>query len=119
MPKPFNWRLWTKMAVGGGVCVVGGPAFTMWLTPTEEELFKRYNPDLQKRSLERREQTQQEFDQYVGKLKELSKSNKPLWTAWEDEIKAKKETDRQAHQTKANELALQQEAMRREAGVSK
>ncbi|KAG7152702.1 Nascent polypeptide-associated complex subunit beta like protein [Verticillium longisporum] len=49
----------------------------MWLTPTEEELFKRYNPDLQKRSLERREQTQQEFDQYVGKLKELSKSNKP------------------------------------------
>lgn len=49
----------------------------MWLTPTEEELFKKYSPDLQKRALERREQTQVEFDAYVNKLKEYSKSNKP------------------------------------------
>jgi hypothetical protein len=49
----------------------------MWLTPTEEELFKKYNPELQKRSLERRDQTQAEFDAYVNKLKEYSRSNKP------------------------------------------
>lgn len=49
----------------------------MWLTPTEEELFSRYNPELQKRALERREQTQLEFDAYVNKLKEYSKSKKP------------------------------------------
>lgn len=49
----------------------------MWLMPTEEELFKRYNPELQKRSLERRAQTQAEFDEYVSKLKEYSKSDKP------------------------------------------
>ena len=49
----------------------------MWLTPTEEELFSRYNPELQRRSLENREQKQEEFDQFVRRLKEYSKSDKP------------------------------------------
>jgi len=55
---------------------VGGPAFTFWLVPTEEELFKKYNPDLQKKSLENRQQKQEEFDYFVNKLKEYSKSDK-------------------------------------------
>jgi hypothetical protein len=46
------------------------------VSPTEEELFKRYNPDLQKRSLANRHEKQQAFDDYVTKLKEYSKSNK-------------------------------------------
>ena len=49
----------------------------MWLTPTEEELFSRYNPELQRRSLENREQKQEEFDNFVRRLKEYSKSDKP------------------------------------------
>lgn len=49
----------------------------MWVTPTDEELFKKYNPELQKRSLERRYEKQKEFDDFVGKLKEYSKSDKP------------------------------------------
>jgi len=61
----------------GGVVCIGGPAFTMWVTPTDEELFKKYNPELQKRSLERRYEKQKEFDDFVGKLKEYSKSDKP------------------------------------------
>lgn len=63
---------------------MGGPAFTMWVSPTEEELFKRYNPELQARSLANREKTQEEFDQFVTKLKEYSKSNKPSTpvTSW-------------------------------------
>lgn len=60
-----------------GVIAVGGPALTYWLTPTEEELFKKYNPDLQKKSLANRSQTQQEFNEFVGKLKEYSRSDKP------------------------------------------
>lgn len=106
------------MIIAGSVCIIGGPALTMWLTPTEEELFKKYSPDLQKRALERREQTQVEFDAYVNKLKEYSKSNKPIWDAWEEELQKKKDTDRLAHQRKADELKLQQEAMRREAGIT-
>lgn len=48
----------------------------MWLTPTEEELRSRYNPDLRKRSLENHAEKQQEFDDFVGMLKEYSKSDK-------------------------------------------
>ncbi|KAL2209048.1 hypothetical protein CC79DRAFT_1332273 [Sarocladium strictum] len=48
----------------------------MWLQPTEEELRARYNPDLRKRSLENQEERQQEFDDFVGMLKEYSKSDK-------------------------------------------
>ena len=56
---------------------MGGPALTWYLTPTDEELFKKYNPDLQRKSLERRFERQQEFDDFVTKLKEYSKSDKP------------------------------------------
>lgn len=49
----------------------------MWLTPTEEELRSKYNPELRKKSLENIEEKQQEFDDFVMKLKEYSKSDKP------------------------------------------
>lgn len=67
----------TDTRPSGGVICVGGPAITYYLTPTEEELFKKYNPDLQRKSLERRAERQEEFDQFVTKLKEYSKSDKP------------------------------------------
>lgn len=57
--------------------VVGGPALTYYVTPTEEELFKKYSPDLQKKSLANRDQTQAEFNHFVDKLKQYSKSDKP------------------------------------------
>lgn len=56
---------------------VGGPAFVMWVSPTDEELVKKYNPDLQRRSQEGRYERQKEFDDFVMKLKEYSKSDKP------------------------------------------
>lgn len=60
---------------------MGGPALTYWVSPTEEELFKKYNPDLQKKSLANRAEKQREFDDFVGKLKEYSKSDKPSESA--------------------------------------
>lgn len=60
---------------------MGGPALTYWVSPTEEELFKKYNPDLQKKSLANRAERQREFDDFVGKLKEYSKSDKPSMSA--------------------------------------
>lgn len=56
---------------------IGGPALIYYVTPTEEELFMRYNPELQRRSLERRKEKQEDFDQFVGRLKQYSKSDKP------------------------------------------
>lgn len=49
----------------------------MRLTPSEEEIRSRYNPDLLKKSVEGREERQQEFDDFVTRLKEYSKSDKP------------------------------------------
>ena len=56
---------------------IGGPALIYWVSPTEEELFKKYNPELQKRSLENRQRKQEDFEHFVGNLKEYSKSDKP------------------------------------------
>ena len=69
----------------------------MWVSPTEEELFKvcattaivlglhvpfahlclqKYNPDLQRKSLANRQKTQEEWASYVALLKDYSKSDK-------------------------------------------
>lgn len=79
----YQSLLKTKLMYCSGAAVaVGGPAFTMWLTPTEEELRSRYNPELRKKSLENREERQQEFDDFVTRLKEYSKSDKPSVFFW-------------------------------------
>ena len=53
-------------------------------------MIQRYNPELQKRSLANRAQRQQDFDDFVTKLKEYSKSDKPIWEmAAEDEARRK------------------------------
>ncbi|OBT64100.1 hypothetical protein VE03_06267 [Pseudogymnoascus sp. 23342-1-I1] len=107
-PKPTPWRMYAKMTIGGAILCIGGPALTMWLTPTEEELFARYNPELQRRSLENREQKQEEFDNFVRRLKEYSKSDKPIWeAAAEMEAKKKKVAD-------AVRLAEQKQAEQRQ-----
>lgn len=41
------------------------------------DLSQRYNPELQRRSLENRQGKQQDFDTFVNKLKEYSKDEKP------------------------------------------
>ncbi len=61
----------------GGIVIWGGPALVEAVRPTDEELFERYSPELKKRSLEGRQERQQEFDDFVTKLKEYSKSDKP------------------------------------------
>ncbi|KZL76488.1 cbp4 domain-containing protein (assembly factor cbp4) [Colletotrichum tofieldiae] len=116
--KATNWKLWGKMMLGGGVFCIGGPAFTMWVSPTEEELFKRYNPELQARSLANREKTQAEFDQFVTKLKEYSKSDRPIWTVRDEDIERQKAAQAFEQRRKEAELKAQQAAMRRESGMS-
>ena len=63
---------WVKMVAAGGICCIGGPALIYYVTPTEEELFLKYNPELQRRSLERRQEKQEEFDHFVSNLKKYS-----------------------------------------------
>ncbi|EGD93291.1 hypothetical protein TESG_00838 [Trichophyton tonsurans CBS 112818] len=87
-------RSWAKMLVGGAVLVVGGPALVDYLRPTNEELFKRFNPEIQKRNLENRERRQQEFDHFMTQLKERTRSSRNIWdtSKTEEEDKKKQET---------------------------
>ncbi|KAK3394067.1 hypothetical protein B0H63DRAFT_459882 [Podospora didyma] len=118
MPKkPVNWWLWTKMFIGGGAIVTGGPAFVYWVMPTDEELFKKYNPELQKRSLEGRYERQKEFDDFVVKLKEASKSDKPIWVVQADELKKAQATERAQKSKVKEEIEARREEMRRQAGL--
>ncbi|KAH7019979.1 hypothetical protein EDB80DRAFT_701998 [Ilyonectria destructans] len=115
--KPTNWWLWTKCLLGGAAVAVGGPAFTMWLTPTEEELRSKYNPELRKKSLENVEEKQQEFDDFVMRLKEYSKSDKPIWIVVKEEEERRRKAELAAVKASKKETDARREEMRREAGL--
>ncbi|KAH0596795.1 hypothetical protein MHUMG1_05103 [Metarhizium humberi] len=115
--QPTNWRLWTKVLVGGVVISVGGPLLTMRLTPTEDELRAKYNPDLLKKSIETREERQQEFDDFVTRLKEYSKSDKPIWIVVKEEEERRKKAVLEAAKVQQKEADARREEMRREAGL--
>ncbi|RYP65355.1 hypothetical protein DL770_009028 [Monosporascus sp. CRB-9-2] len=108
---------WLKMAVVGTVVCVGGPALTFWLQPTDEELFKRYNPELQKKSLERRYEKQKDFDDFVTQLKEYAKSDKPIWIVQEEAARKAKEEKLREDFLGAEEKKRRQEALRKEMGL--
>ncbi|KAI6715494.1 hypothetical protein JHW43_001992 [Diplocarpon mali] len=116
-PKPgVNWAMYTKMALAQVPSCpqqyARGPALVIWVSPTEEELFAKYNPELQKRSLENRLQKQEDFDHFAMKLREYSKSDKPIWVA--AELDERKTRDGQiAEQAKlAEEMRKKKEEMR-------
>ncbi|KAF2810015.1 CBP4-domain-containing protein [Mytilinidion resinicola] len=93
---------------------IGGPALVMWVTPTEEELFLRYNPELQKRSLENRREKQEDFDQFVTNLKEYSKSDKPIWTVQKEADEQNRRNAAAKLRTDQSELAAEVERRRQE-----
>ncbi|PGH07443.1 assembly factor CBP4 [Blastomyces parvus] len=102
-----------KMAGVGALLCVGGPLLVGYVRPTEEELFKRFNPELQKRNLETREQKQKDFDTFVTQLKTHAKSDKSIWHAMrESETTNQKQFDMQRK-------AEQEEAERQKAQIRK
>ncbi|KAF2237848.1 CBP4-domain-containing protein [Viridothelium virens] len=105
---------WVKMAVVTVAMCVGGPALVYYVTPTEEELFKKYNPELQKRSLENRQARQQEFDDYVNKLKEWSRSDKQIWFAAEEMAEKARMEQKDKILDEQNRLAAEVERRRKE-----
>ncbi|KAF2430347.1 CBP4-domain-containing protein [Tothia fuscella] len=109
-----GYGTWAKMVGGGAALCIGGPALVIWVTPTEEELFKRYNPELQRRSLENRVQKQQDFDNFVGQLKEYSKSDKPIWAAIAEGEENKKQVKRDEAASQRLSVAAEVERRRQE-----
>ncbi|CAK7219357.1 Assembly factor cbp4 [Sporothrix eucalyptigena] len=114
-----NYKLWAKMIAGGALMCIGGPMLTVYVMPTDEELFQRYNPELQKRSLERREERLSEFNDWLQNLKRQSQSNKPIWIVQEEEARAAREAKKGETLRLAKEAKTQRETMREEAGLSR
>ncbi len=84
-----------------------------YVTPAEGEVFKRFNPDLQKRNLELREQRLKNNEEFVTKLIEYSKSDKPIWVvAAEEEKREKAERMRKAADELANRDQVREEMRR-------
>ncbi|TAQ85537.1 hypothetical protein B7494_g6134 [Chlorociboria aeruginascens] len=113
-PKPTNWMMLGKMAVAGLVCCIGGPALVVYLSPTEEQLFKKYNPELQKRSLDNKNKNkkQQEFDDFVGRLKDYSKSDKHIWDVASAQGKIAREAKILDQKRIADEIKARKEEIR-------
>ena len=57
----------------------------MWVQPTSEELFSRFTPEIQARTLAERGRAEEDFQDFINKIKEYSKSDKPIWIAAADE----------------------------------
>jgi hypothetical protein len=74
---PHLRRAFSLRRSSGALCCIGGPALVYYLQPDPEELFERYNPELQKKALSEREQRLKNHQEFVHKLKEYAKSDKP------------------------------------------
>ncbi|KAL1990939.1 hypothetical protein VTN49DRAFT_5443 [Thermomyces lanuginosus] len=105
---------WLKMTGVGIVVCVGGPLFVQSIRPTEEELIQRYNPELRKQSLENRERREREFDEYVNRLKQWSKSDKSIWFAAKEQQELERAQAAARGARAQEEERIQREAMRRE-----
>lgn len=130
---PLTYLFFT---ISGIAISAGGPALVQALRPSDEELVKRYNPDLRKRSEEQGDKKAQEFDDYVIKLKEWSKSDKSsmsrtrgmdysryfrtnvilflVWVAAQEELDAKRALAESQKAKAKEETRVQREEMRKE-----
>ncbi|CAG8979599.1 hypothetical protein HYALB_00012226 [Hymenoscyphus albidus] len=113
-PRPTNWAMWGKMTLAFIGCSVGGPALVYYVSPTEEELFQKYNPELQRRSLENRIGKQEDFDSFVGKLKEYSKSDRHVWEAAAIDEDSKREGKLKEQMKLVEEIRRRKEEMRKD-----
>ena len=77
-------------------------------------MLQRYNPELQKRSLENREQKQQDFDDFVNKLKKYSKSDKPIWAAAAEDEERMRANKAEEQQRIAEEIQKRRDEIKRQ-----
>ncbi|KAL8757440.1 MAG: hypothetical protein Q9199_002224 [Rusavskia elegans] len=107
--------MYIKMAAAFTILSVGGPAALFYFQPTDEELFKRYNPELQRKSLENRQGRQQDFDNFVTKLKEYSKSDRPIWEAAAQDEARTRANAAEDQKKAAAEIQKRREEIKRQA----
>ncbi|KAL4958175.1 hypothetical protein BDW69DRAFT_179953 [Aspergillus filifer] len=105
---------WIKMLGAGIIMCVGGPMLVEKIRPTPEELRERFSPEIRQRNLEQGDRREREFDEYVTKLKEWSKSDKSIWVA-AHEMEEKRRAAETEQRDQAKEAArIQRKAMKQE-----
>ncbi|EGX45924.1 assembly factor cbp4 [Orbilia oligospora] len=110
MPSPRAWT-YAKMAAASAVMIIGGPALVLYVMPSEEELFNRYSPELQKKVLEERPRRQREMQEFFDQLKEYSKSDKPIWVLQEEDAKRRRKEAVRAELQRQREEAARRASM--------
>ncbi|TGZ79288.1 hypothetical protein EX30DRAFT_397253 [Ascodesmis nigricans] len=101
-----------KMGVTAVVCCVGGPALVYYVQPSSEELFKQYNPELQKKVLEQREERMKEYEEHMRVLKEQASADRPFWiVAAAAEKKKKKAIMQQTEENRKHLADMRKEMM--------
>ncbi len=86
-----------------------------YVTPSEGELFQRFSPELQASNLANRARRQRDYEDFVGKLKEYSKSDKPIWEAAAEAQRREKEEVIQRGEVERGEVERRRGEVRREA----
>lgn len=111
LPVMSRGGMYAKMAAVFIACAAGGPAIMYYVTPAEGELFKRFNPDLQKRNLEMRDEREKNYKDFAQKMIEYSKSDKPIWAAEEEarqkarnDIMRREQEERKVREARAQEM---------------
>ncbi|KAK5944914.1 Assembly factor cbp4 [Knufia obscura] len=111
--------MYAKMAAVFLGCSIGGPLIMYYVTPSEGELFKRFNPDLQKRNLEMRPERERNYKDFAAKMIEYSKSDKPIWAAEEEarmkareEILARESEERKVREERAAAMRAEMQGAR-------
>jgi hypothetical protein len=91
--------MYVKMGLTFSVFAIGGPAAMYYLTPGPDELFQKFSPELQASNLANRDRRQRDYEDFVSKLKEYSKSDKHIWeAAAEAQEKARRDIELRARQ---------------------
>ncbi|EGC49862.1 cytochrome b mRNA-processing protein 4 [Histoplasma capsulatum var. duboisii H88] len=111
--EPENLQYDKLVLAPGATTSTKSRALVQYVRPTEEELFQKFNPELQKRNLETRDQRQKDFDSFVTQLKTHAKSDKSIWHA----IKESETTNRREVETRRK--AELEEAERQKAQIRK
>ncbi|KAI5303672.1 assembly factor cbp4, partial [Ascosphaera atra] len=74
----------------------------------------KFNPELQRRHLELKEQRQKDFEEFVQQMKEHSKSDKSIWDAYKDSEKKRLREYEEKRRAELAAQAAQKEEIQRE-----
>lgn len=101
--------MYAKMGATFTVFAVGGPLIMYYMTPSPDALFQKFSPELQASNLANRDRRQRDYEDFVSKLKEYSKSDKHIWeAAAEAQEKARLDIEMRAREQEKEKMGVKE-----------